>query len=64
MTGTIRKYVSDRGFGFIRPDAGADVFFHVSMVEGGEPREGDVVEFESEVSDRGLRATRVRRSGP
>jgi CspA family cold shock protein len=29
-TGTIKKIVTDRGFGFIKGEDGKDVFFHVS----------------------------------
>jgi cold shock protein len=45
--GVIRKYVDDRGFGFIlRDDKGPDLFFHVSSVTGTiEPREGRRVTF-------------------
>jgi cold shock protein len=63
-TGTIKKVVADRGFGFITADDGKDYFFHRSGVEasldfdrlaGGEP-----VEFEIEQSPKGPRAARVR----
>lgn len=30
QTGTIKFYSKDRGFGFIRPSVGEDIFFHVS----------------------------------
>lgn len=32
--GTIKRLVMDRGFGFIRTDAGEDLFFHRSHVQG------------------------------
>lgn len=35
--GTIVEYFPDKHFGFIRPDAGQDVFFHISVVEAVEP---------------------------
>lgn len=31
-SGTIKKLVLDRGFGFIQSDDGSDVFFHCSTV--------------------------------
>lgn len=33
-TGTIKKLVSDRGFGFIQQADGTDLFFHRSAVAG------------------------------
>ncbi len=46
--GTIAK-IMDRGFGFIKPDEGEDLFFHRNELEGVEfndLREGQEVEFE------------------
>lgn len=48
-TGTIKKLVSDRGFGFIAEDGGSEIFFHRSQVEGDkfdQLREGQKVTFE------------------
>ena len=45
--GTIKKIISDKGFGFIS-DENKDLFFHRSAVEGAnfeELREGQSVEF-------------------
>jgi CspA family cold shock protein len=47
--GTIRRLISDRGFGFIRTAEAADLFFHRSELQGVDYtslREGQEVEFE------------------
>ena len=31
--GTIVKYLSDKKFGFIRPESGPDIFFHISALD-------------------------------
>ncbi|MDQ3880351.1 MAG: cold shock domain-containing protein [Chloroflexota bacterium] len=62
--GTIKKLVSDRGFGFITADDGKDYFFHrdgltpslnFDRLVGGER-----VTFEIQSSQRGPRAANVR----
>lgn len=62
------KTITDRGFGFIRPDEGRDdIFFHRSALAGGltfeELRQGDRVSFTAENDPRGKgpRAADVRR---
>jgi CspA family cold shock protein len=62
MKGTVKKVVTEKGFGFIE-GPGPDVFFHVSAVENADFEEiakGDAVEFESEQTEKGHRATSVR----
>jgi len=47
--GTIRRLITDRGFGFITPEQGEDLFFHRSELQGVDfdsLREGQEVEFE------------------
>ena len=47
--GTIRRLITDRGFGFIRTAEGKDLFFHRSQLQGvdySSLREGQEVEFE------------------
>jgi CspA family cold shock protein len=63
-TGTIKKVVSERGFGFIAAEDSKEYFFH----RGGLDRSldfdrlvgGERVEFEVETSPKGPRATNVR----
>ncbi len=63
-TGTIKKVVADRGFGFIVADDAKEYFFHRSGVEASLDFDrlvgGERVEFEIEASPKGPRAARVR----
>ena len=60
--GTIKKLVSDRGFGFIAAEDGKEYFFHRSSTEGNFDRlqGGEKVTFEIEASPKGPRAKAVR----
>lgn len=65
MTGTIARLQLEKGFGFIKDEAGQDYFFHRSAVvgEGMESlRDGDSVEFTGSQGPKGLRADSVRRT--
>ena len=60
--GTIKKLVSDKGFGFIKGDSG-ELFFHHSAVEGvafETLREGQSVEYTEGSGPKGPRAESVR----
>ena len=61
--GVVARYDSERGFGFITPDAGgADLFVHVSVLSGTEPLvAGERVRYAVRQSDRGPQADRVER---
>src|SRR5438309_9422186 len=60
-TGTIKKLISDRGFGFIIADDGKDYFFHRdglnASLEFDRLTGGAKVSFDVESSPRGRRAT-------
>ncbi len=61
-TGTIKKIISEKGFGFIEGQSG-ELFFHRSAVEGAgfeELREGQEVEYEEGHGPKGPRADKVR----
>lgn len=62
-TGTIKKVVSDRGFGFITGEDGKDYFFHrdglTSTLNFDRLNGGEKVEFEVEQSPKGVRARNV-----
>jgi CspA family cold shock protein len=62
--GTIKKVVSDRGFGFIQAEDGKEYFFHRSGIDSSLNFDaltgGERVTFEVESSPKGPRANRVR----
>jgi CspA family cold shock protein len=63
-TGTIKKVVSDRGFGFITAADERDYFFHRNSLDSSMDFDrlvgGERVEFEIEQSPKGPRASQVR----
>jgi CspA family cold shock protein len=62
-TGTIKKVVADRGFGFITADDTKEYFFHRNSLDSSLDFDrlvgGEKVEFEIEQSPKGPRANRV-----
>ncbi|MEA2654899.1 MAG: cold shock protein [Chloroflexota bacterium] len=63
-TGTIKKLVSDRGFGFIAAEDGREYFFHRTGLDSSVNYDslagGERVEFEIEPSQKGPRANRIK----
>ncbi len=65
MQGTIKK-LTDKNFGFIAQEGGAeDLFFHANSLEGisfDQLREGDAVTFEVEKTPKGNAAINVKKA--
>ncbi len=64
MTGKVKKFNKEKGFGFIKLDDDRDVFFHYSqlVMEGFKTiEEGADVEFDLIEGDRGLQAHNIVR---
>jgi CspA family cold shock protein len=62
VKGTIKRLVSDKGFGFVAAQDGTEYFFHQSACTGvrfDELREGQSVSFEKGQGPKGPRAERV-----
>jgi CspA family cold shock protein len=62
QTGTVKWFNGSKGFGFIQPEEGEDLFVHYSSILGQGFRnleEGQRVEFDVEPGRKGLQATSV-----
>jgi len=62
MTGTVKWFNAEKGFGFITAEDGQDYFAHFSQIQKDGFKsldENDRVEFTSEDSDRGPQATYI-----
>jgi CspA family cold shock protein len=65
MNGTIKRLVSDKGFGFVAAPDGTEYFFHQSACTGtpfDALHEGQSVTFEKGQGPKGPRAENVRAS--
>lgn len=63
LRGTIKRLVSDKGFGFVKAEDGTEYFFHqASCVDGGfdQMREGQTLTFDKGQGPKGPRAENVR----
>lgn len=66
VKGVVKWFNDSKGFGFITPENGADVFVHFSSIRGDGHRslnEGDAVEFEVAQGQKGPQANDVVRVG-
>jgi cold shock protein len=64
-TGTIKRLVSDKGFGFVAAQDGSEYFFHQSACNGvtfDELREGEPVTFQTGNGPKGPRAENISRA--
>ena len=62
MKGTVKWFNSSKGYGFITPEEGSDVFVHFSAIKGDGYKsleEGDKVEFEITTDQKGSKAKDV-----
>jgi cold shock protein len=64
--GTVKWFSNEKGYGFIQPEEGEDVFVHFSAISGEgykSLQEGQKVEFEVVQGDKGLQAANVQMIG-
>jgi len=62
ITGTVKWFNGDKGYGFLSREGGPDVFVHFSAIQGDGFRslqEGQKVEFAVEKGPKGPQATNV-----
>ena len=64
MTGTVKWFNNDKGYGFIQYKEDNDIFVHYSMIqeEGYKSlSEGDIVQFDLIETEKGLQAVKVQK---
>lgn len=62
MTGTVKWFNAEKGYGFISTEEGSDVFVHFSAIQGDGFKtldEGQAVQFDITQGNRGPQASNV-----
>jgi len=62
-TGVVKTLVDGHGYGFVSSNAGKDIFFHYSQLEGVEfqsLKEGQSVIYKVGLGEKGLEAKEIR----
>ena len=62
VKGTVKWFNNQKGYGFITPESGSDVFVHHSAIQGTGYKsltDGEAVEFEITQGPKGEQATNV-----
>lgn len=65
ITGTVKWFNAEKGYGFIAQEEGPDVFVHYSAIEGSGYRsleEGETVQFTITEGQKGMQASNVTRA--
>ena len=65
--GVVKWFSNQKGYGFITPENGKDVFVHFSAIQGDGYKslnEGEAVEFEIAQGPKGEQAVNVTRTSP
>ena len=63
QNGTVKWFSDEKGYGFITPDSGPDLFVHFRAIEGTgfkSLKEGQKVSFETVKGEKGMQADKVQ----
>ncbi|MFC9086557.1 MULTISPECIES: cold-shock protein [Nocardiopsis] len=66
QTGTVKWFNDEKGYGFITPESGPDLFVHFRAIEGTgfkSLQEGQRVSFEAVQGQKGMQADKVQVEG-